>query len=98
MLVSSSDPSGHLSHPNPRNVLKFVPHFADSCVVGLAVGVNVGLDGLPVGARVGAPVGLAAAVGLLEGLVGRGVGALLGLDEGAAVVSTQNSKAMCPDV
>ena len=98
MLVSSSDPSGHLSHPNPRNVLKSVPHNADSFVVGLAVGTNVGVDGMPVGTRVGFPVGLVAAVGLLEGLVGRCVGTLLGLDEGAAVVSTQNSKAMCPDV
>ena len=98
MLVSSSDPSGHLSHPNPRNVLKFVPHCAVSNVVGLAVGLHVGVDGMPVGTCVGFSVGLVAAVGLLEGLVGRGVGAVLGLDVGAAVVSTQNSKAMCPDV
>ena len=98
MLLSISEPFGHWSHPVPLNVLKFVPHFAVSNVVGLAVGTNVGVDGMPVGTRVGFPVGLVAAVGLLEGLVGRGVGAVLGLDVGAAVVSTQNSKAMCPDL
>ena len=98
MLVSTSVPSGHLPHPSPRKVLKFVPHNADSIVVGLAVGVSVRFVGIPVGTRVGVSVGLVAAVGLLEGLVGRRVGALLGLDVGPAVVSTQNEKGKSPVV